>query len=255
MRQRYRARMLLDRLFPRPGKIGAADAVSHLDLGSRAPADRPYVVLNMVATLDGKAAVDGTTRGLGGEADRELFHGLRSQSDAILVGAGTAREERYGRAVKDPKRRALRERDGLEPEPVMVIVSSRLDLPGDLPLLQEADARVVIATSADHDLEGVKADVTYIRAGDDLPVLLGRLREEHGVRSVLCEGGPTLNAHMMAAGLADELFMSIDPMIVGGRDAMTIVAGRPLHQPLRAELISLLQSDEGLFGRWRLHPG
>lgn len=252
MGQRYRAGMLLDRLFPRPGQIEAADAVAHLDLGSRAPAGRPYVVLNMVATLDGKAAVDGTTRGLGGEADRALFHGLRTQADAILVGAGTVRVERYGRAIKDPARRAQRERDGLEPEPIMVIVSSRLNLPADLPLLQEEGARVVIATSADHDLEGVKADVTYIRAGDDLPVLLARLREEHGVRSVLCEGGPTLNVHMMAAAMVDELFMSIDPVIVGGRDAMTIVAGRQLHQPVKGELISLLHGEDGLFGRWRL---
>lgn len=244
--------MLLDRLFPRPGQIEAAEAVAHLDLRSRAPAGRPYVVLNMVATLDGKAAVDGTTRGLGGDTDRELFHTLRTQADAILVGAGTARDERYGRAVKDPERRAAREREGLEPEPLVVIVSSRLNLPPDLPLLQEPGARVVIATSSPDELEGTTADITYIRAGDDLPVLLARLREEHGVRSVLCEGGPTLNAHLVAAGLVDELFMSIDPTIVGGADALTIVAGRQLHQPVKAELLSLLHGEDGLYGRWRL---
>lgn len=252
MAQRYRAGMLLDRLFPRPGQIEAGEALAHLDLGSRAPAGRPYVVLNMVATLDGKAAVDGTTRGLGGEADRELFHTLRTQADAILVGAGTAREERYGRAVKDPQRRAQREREGLDPEPIVVIVSSRLNLPPDLPLLQEKGARVVIATAAGRELEGVAADVTYTRSGDDLPMLFARLREDHGVRSVLCEGGPTLNAHLLAAGLVDELFMSIDPFIVGGEQALTIVGGRPLHQPVKAELLSLLHGAEGLYGRWRL---
>ena len=75
-----------------------------------------------------------------------------------------------------------------------MIVSGRLDLPPDLPLLQDPEARVVIATGAEHELEGVEAQVTYLRTGDDLPLLLARLREEHGVRSVLCEGGPTLNS-------------------------------------------------------------
>ncbi len=252
MAQRYLARVELDRLYPRAGQVEAADAVTGLDLGSRAPRDRPYVVINMVSTLDGKAAVGGTTRGLGGEADRELFHNLRTQADALLVGAGTVRKERYGRAVKTDALRARREAEGLEPEPVTVIVSYRMQLPTDLPLLQEPGARVIVATAAEGELEGVAADVSYVRTGDDLPLLLARLREDHGIRSILCEGGPTLNSHLLAGGLADELFLSIDPVIVGGADALTLVAGRELAVPVRTELISLLRSDEGLFGRWRL---
>ncbi len=244
--------MLLDRLYPRPGQIEAADAVSGLDLGSRAPEDRPYVVLNMVATLDGKAAINGSTRGMGGEADRELFHNLRTQADAILVGAGTVRDERYGKAIKTDALRAKREQEGLAPEPVTVIVSFRGALPPDLPILQEPGAPVIVATGAAGELEGVAADVSYERTGDDLPLLLARLREDRGIRSILCEGGPTLNSHLLAAGLVDELFLSIDPVIVGGADALTLVAGRALAEPVRAELVSLLRSDEGLFGRWRL---
>src|SRR5687767_11585567 len=104
----------LRRLYPRPGTTTPADLISRLDLGSRAPAERPYLVLNMVASLDGKAAVDGRTRALGGEADRQLFHHLRTQADALLVGAGTVREERYGRATKSDELRAKREEEGLE---------------------------------------------------------------------------------------------------------------------------------------------
>ncbi|MGI8749457.1 MAG: RibD family protein [Thermoleophilaceae bacterium] len=244
--------MLLDRIYPRPGQVEAADAVSGLDLGSRAPEGRPYVALNMVATLDGKAAVSGSTRGMGGEADRELFHSLRTQADAILVGAGTVRDERYGKAIKTDALRARREQEGLAPEPITVVVSFRGELPPDLPILQEPGAAVIVATAAEGEIEGVVADVTYERTGDDLPLLLARLRDEHGIRSILCEGGPTLNSHLMAAGLADELFLSIDPVIVGGADALTLVAGRPLAVPARAELVTLLRSDEGLFGRWRL---
>ena len=78
--------MHLQRLYPRPGQIEAADAVANLDLGSRAPEGRPYVVLNMVVSLDGKAVRDGTTRGLGGETDKELFRHLRTQADVIMAG-------------------------------------------------------------------------------------------------------------------------------------------------------------------------
>jgi len=244
--------VLLDRLYPRPGQVEVADVASGLDLGSRAPEGRPYVVLNMVASLDGKAAVNGSTRGMGGEADRELFHNLRTQADALLVGAGTVRDERYGKAIKTDALRAKREQEGLAPEPVTVIVSFRGALPPDLPILQEPGAPVIVATGAAGELEGVAADVSYERTGDDLPLLLARLREDRGIRSILCEGGPTLNSHLLAAGLVDELFLSIDPVIVGGADALTLVAGRALAEPVRAELVSLLRSDEGLFGRWRL---
>ena len=135
-----------------------------------------------------------------------------------------------------------------------MIVSGRLDLPPDLPLLQDPEAKVLIATGADHDLEGVQAQVEYLRTGDDLPLLLAKLREDHGIRSVLCEGGPTLNSFLLAAGLVDELFLSVSAQIAGGAHALTIVAGRELPSPVGAELISLLEGDGELFSRWRIRP-
>ena len=244
--------MQLQRLYPRPGEVDAAEAVAHLDLGSRAPAERPYVVLNMVATLDGKAVVEGTTRSLGGDADHELFHALRTQVDAILAGAGTVRMERYGRVLRSEALTARRVEAGLDPNPPLVIVSGRLDLPADLPVFQDPEARVIIATGAEHELEGVEAQVEYIRTGDDLPLLLAKLRDEHGIRSVLSEGGPTLNSFMLAAGLVDELFLSLSPQLVGGAHALTIVAGRELPKPSTAELLSLFQSGDELFSRWKI---
>jgi riboflavin-specific deaminase-like protein len=242
----------LNRLYPRPGETTAEELVAQLDLGSRAPDNRPYVVVNMVSTLDGRAALEGNTRGLGGEQDRRLFHLLRTAGDALLVGAGTARVERYGEAVKDDELRALRERHGLAPVQPTVIVSGRLLLPSDLPLLQAPGAPVIVATAADHELEGVQADVTYERTGDDLPLLLARLRSEHGLRSLVCEGGPTLTSHLLAAGLVDELFLSIAPKLVGGGDEPTISTGRELPEPAGADLIWLCESDGELFTRWRI---
>ena len=141
--------------------------------------------------------------------------------------------ERYGRAVRSEELTARRVEAGLDPNPPLVVVSGRLDLPPDLPLLQDPEARVIIATGAEHELEGVEAQVTYERTGDDLPLLMARLREEHGIRSVLSEGGPTLNSFMLAAGLVDELFLSISPQLVGGAHALTIVAGQGAAEPGR----------------------
>ena len=244
--------MELQRLYPRPGTTTPEGAASRLDLGSRAPADRPYLVLNMVASLDGKATVEGRTRELGSDADRVLFHHLRTQADALVVGAGTVRTERYGRAVRSPELRAKREEEGLDPDLLTVVVSGRLNLPADLPLFQDPESRVVIATAAGHELAGTRAHIDYLRTGDDLPLLLARLRDERGVRSVLCEGGPTLNSYLLAAGLVDELFLSLSPQLVGGTEEVTIVNGRPLLEPASAELVWLLEGGGDLFSRWRI---
>ena len=244
--------MALNRLYPRPGETTAEELVAQLDLNSRAPQGRPYVVLNMVSTLDGRAALEGNTRGLGGEEDRKLFHLLRTAGDALLVGAGTARIERYGEATKSTELRERRQRHGLDPVQPTVIVSARLLLPSDLPLLQADGAPVVVATAADHELEGVTADVTYERTGDDLPLLLARLAAEHGIRSLVCEGGPTLASHLLAAGLVDELFLSLAPKLVGGGDEPTITTGPELPEPADAELVWLCESDGELFTRWRI---
>jgi riboflavin-specific deaminase-like protein len=244
--------VLLQRLYPEPGEVEAAELHSRLDLGSRAPAERPYLVLNMVASLDGKATVEGRTRDLGGDVDRELFHQLRTQADAIMAGAGTVRVERYGRPIKRPELREKRVSEGLDPEPLTVIVSYRLILPSDLPLLQDPEARVLIVTGAEHELEGVRADVRYLRTGDDMPAMLRALRDEYGVRSVLCEGGPTLNYHLLAAQAVDELFLCTSPQLVGGVDALTIVAGSALPEPQPAELVWLVHGGGELFARWRI---
>ena len=78
------------------------------------------------------------------------------------------------------------------------------------------------------------------------------MRDEHGIRSILSEGGPTLNAFMLAAGLVDEMYLTLSPQIVGGAHALTIVAGKELNTPASAELISLLEGGGELFSRWRI---
>jgi riboflavin-specific deaminase-like protein len=242
----------VQQLYPERRDTSPETLASGLRLGERAPPDRPYLVLNMVSTLDGKATIDWRTKGLSTELDRRLFHHLRTQVDAVMIGAGTARAERYGRIAKCDELRQKRVREGLAPEPLAVVASARLDLPADLPLLQEPDQQVVIATGSAAELSGTAARVEYFRTGDDLPLLMARLRDERGVRSILGEGGPTLNFHLLAAGLVDELFLTLNPKLTGGAAALTIVAGRDLVEPTELELVSVAEGGGDLFTRWRV---
>jgi riboflavin-specific deaminase-like protein len=239
-------------LYPERRDTSPELLASGLRLGDRARAERPYLALNMVSTLDGKATIEWRTKGLSSELDRRLFHQLRTQVDAVMVGAGTLRAERYGRIAKSEELRERRVSEGLAREPLAIIVSGRLNLPADLPLLQEPEQEVVIVTRSDAELRGTAARIEYVRTGDDLPLLMGKLRDERGVRSILCEGGPTLNFHLLAAGLVDELFLTLGGKLSGGAAALTIVAGRDLVEPVELGLVWVAEGAGDLFTRWRV---
>ena len=207
----------------------------------------------MVHTSDGRATVQGRTGPLSSLADRQLFHALRTRVDAVMVGAGTLRVERYGRMVPDAGRREQRERAGLEPDPLAIVVSGTLDLPADLPLLQDPASRVVIVTAAQHSLAGVRAQVEYLRSAPvDLPAALAQLRRDHGVRAILCEGGPHLNASLLAQGLLDELFLTTVPALAGAAGALSIMDGAPLQAPLALSLRWMLEYEGELFARYAI---
>ena len=239
-------------IHPERAQTSPEELASNMRLHELAPAGRPYLGINMVSSLDGKATLDWRTRGLSSDVDRRLFHHLRTQADAVMVGAGTAREERYGRMTKNDELRKKRVNEGLAPDALAVVVSGRLDLPADLPLLNEPEQRVVIATGSDATLETLGDQVEYARVGDDLPRLMADLHERHGVRSVLCEGGPTLNSFLFASGVVDELFLTLNPKLIGGAAALTIVAARELVEPAELDLVSVAEAEGELFTRWRV---
>jgi riboflavin-specific deaminase-like protein len=245
------------RLTPDSGTLTAVEAAAMLREGADPPADRPYLALNMVATADGRITIGGRSGPIGNEADRALFHELRAQVDAVMVGAGTVRTERYGRIVRDPDRRARRQAAGLEPDPLAVIVSARLALDADIPLLQDPESRVVIVTAADGEIDGARAHIEYLRADADeapgtvpLTPAMRQLRER-GVETVLCEGGPVLNATLLAEGLVDELFLVVAPKLAGG-SGPGVVSGPELDPTAEMELISALEAGGDLFLRYRI---
>ncbi|MEA2428522.1 MAG: hypothetical protein QOF37_2150 [Thermoleophilaceae bacterium] len=249
--------MNLRRLHPEPGDTNPEDASSGLRLADLAWPARPYLVLNMVETLDGRVAVDGRSGPIGNRADRELFHGLRTQVDAVMAGAGTVRTERYGPMIKNDELRERRVREGLSPDPIAIVVSGRLNLPPDVPLLQDPGSHVVVLTGSDGEPPDVPARVDVLRgphagpAGVLLAPLLQRLREDYGVRSILCEGGPVLNAGLLREDLVDEVFLALAPKLAGG-EPLTVVSGEPLRPFRELGLLSVLESEGHLFMRYRM---
>ena len=121
--------------------VSAAEALASAALGARARrTTRPYTFFNFVTTLDGRAALDGSTRPLGGPADLEMLLSLRAVADAVLIGPGTVRAEGYGRLV-GPDRRAS--------PPPAVLISRRFDIPWEAGLFAAADQPVLVYTSLD----------------------------------------------------------------------------------------------------------
>ena len=220
------------RLLPAP----AADALTAADVAaevpSPAPGDRPFVLLNMIATADGRATIEGRTAPIANHADYELFHALRARVDAVMVGAETIRVEGYGPM-----------------EQLAVVVSRSVDLPTGRGLLAAPENRVVIVTpSPDAELPPCAASVSYLRE-PDLATALRRLKAEHGVESIDCEGGPGLNATLLPAGLVDELHLVIAPKLAGGEDPLTVYSG---PGPVDLSLLSLHESGGYLFARYGL---
>jgi riboflavin-specific deaminase-like protein len=247
-------------LLPAKAPTTAAEIIASLGLWERpvGPLQRPRVIINMVSTVDGRASIAGRSGPIAGPADRELFHALRAPVDAVMAGAGTMRVERYGRITPDESLRRTRSEHDLREEPLACIVSASLALPPDLPLLAEPEAHVVVLTASDATLPDSAARIDYVRnrRGEelDLAAALTELRERFAVEELLCEGGPHLNSQLLAAGLVDELFLSLSPKLAGGDpaegEALRILAGEELEEPLDLELLGVLEHDSQLFLRY-----
>jgi riboflavin biosynthesis pyrimidine reductase len=236
------------------GARAVGDLVASLRLNAPvAPGIRPRVVADMVASVDGRAAVDGRSVALGNPADRELLRELRTAADAILVGTGTLRAERYA-SLLDDDQRARRVAAGRPPHPVLATVSRRLALPiAEAPVFDEPGVPIVVFTESDGAAPRVAADVEVVRFVAGTLTLVGVLEAlgARGVRGVLCEGGPSLLRQLVAEGGLDELLLTIAPVLAAG-DGPTILAGDPLTPgPPRLELRDVHRADDHLF----LHYG
>lgn len=242
------------RLLPEPAAdVDPARLLGDLDWEASAPAERPYVVVNFAVTADGRAALaDGVSGGIGDDGDRALFHALRGAVDAVMAGTTTLAKEGYGRLVRDPERRAARKRAGLRPDPVAVIVTRSGRVPAEIPLFDAEGQPVLLYGPPGCPHPAGRADVTLTAL--DPPALGPALADacvHHGVRTLLCEGGPTVFASLLAAGLVDELFLTIAPKLAGGGPGPTITTGPGLDRALALRPAWVLEREGSLYLRYR----
>lgn len=218
-----------------------------------APGARPRVVADMVATVDGRAAVQGRSVALGAPADRALLRELRTAADAILVGSRTLAAERYANLLDD-EQRARRVAAGRAPHPLVVTLSRRLALPAGVPLFEEAGVPILVFTEATDDVAApsVGAALEVVRVAPDTPLLPAALADlgARGIRGVLCEGGPTLLRRLVLDGGLDDLLLTVSPLLAAG-GAPTILDGPPLDDPARLALRDVHRAGDHVF----LHYG
>jgi riboflavin biosynthesis pyrimidine reductase len=220
-------------------------------LEERAAGERPRVVAAMIASVDGRAAVQGRSVALGHPADRALLRELRTGADAILVGSATIAAERYANLL-DADQRARRAARGLPEHPLVVTISRPLRLPLAAPIFDEAGTPILVFTESQEAPPAVGALLEVSRFAPGTLTVAGVLAElgARGVRGVLCEGGPSLLRELAAQDGVDDLLLTVSPLLVAG-DAPAVVEGPALADPARLSLREVHRADDHLF----LHYG
>jgi riboflavin biosynthesis pyrimidine reductase len=237
---------------PDPGPLDVAELIAGLALAEHAPANRPYTVANFIESADGRATFDGRSSALGDDGDKQVFRGLRSVCDVVLAGTGTLAAEHYGRLVRDAGLQAARNRHGLPTQPLLCTVTRSGRVSPEIPLLADADARMIVYSGGAVELGDVAASVEVVRVDPaQLTVAwaLRDLRANHGARLVLCEGGPTLLGQLIGQDAIDELFLTLAGKLAGGTGP-GIISGLQLAAPLAVSLLWLLEQDGSLFLRY-----
>jgi len=219
------------------------------------PGNGTWTRLNFVASADGSVqGTDGRSGSLSTPADRELFALLRSLSDVILVGAGTARVERYRPVRPHEVDVGLRRRLRLGPVPPLAVVSARLDLPDRLLDAGDDSPRTIVVTTADAPAERrdrIAARAEVVVAGDkmlDVAVAL-RALADRGLTRVLAEGGPSLAGELATSGRLDEVCLTLRSRLVAGAGAR-VVQGDAIDPGLDLDLRHVLVDGSDLFLRW-----
>ncbi|REJ04977.1 pyrimidine reductase family protein [Microbacterium bovistercoris] len=214
---------------------------------TRMPEGRPWLRMNFISSIDGAATREGRSGGLGDAADRRLFDLLRRPADAVLLGAGTARDEGYGAMRLDAASVAWREERGMPPHPVFVLISRSLRLDPASPIFADAPVRPIVCTVAGAqpgELADV-ADVIVCGEGDVDPLRVRAELAARGLRRVHGEGGPHVFGSFLSAGAVDALHLTLAPSLEAGA-AGRITAGAPAS-PTGMRLASVLRAADELF--------
>jgi 2,5-diamino-6-(ribosylamino)-4(3H)-pyrimidinone 5'-phosphate reductase len=243
------------RLYPLPAQeLLAGGIYEDLELPppGRTETARPYVIVNMVSSVDGRTAVEGKSSRLGSETDRQTMRTLRSRADAVMIGAGTLRAERLSLGLDEPS----------GGQPLAVIVTKTGDVPLESNLVVGGRQQVLVVTTQDapeHLDDRLRESARVLRApatpsgAVNLGQALRILKAEHAVEVLLVEGGPNLNHDLISQHLADELFLTLAPKLLGGT-SNELLDG-PALAPIDAKLLSAHLAGSELFLRYALSKG
>jgi riboflavin-specific deaminase-like protein len=236
------------RLFPEPRVLAEEEKIYEpLEIPSSSAVDSPYVLANMVSSVDGRISAHGKSFGMGSAVDRSCMRALRSQVDAVMVGAGSLRAEKMDLG--------LDRGDGFQPLAVIVGGSGGLPLEENL-INRNQKLAIALPEGAAVPEEASRVSATIIETpGDgsrvDLRHLLAALRSMHGIQTLLVEGGPSLSRALLKEGLLNELFLTLAPKLVLGRQH-SLLDDAPEIQPKNLSLVSVHAAADELFLRYRL---
>ena len=241
--------VIYKRLLPNPAEVDAGGLLEGWDPNADTGLGRPRLALNFAVTADGSTTLaDGKSGGIGDEGDLFLFRALRDRVDAVMAGTSTIAVEGYRRIIPDEKRRAEREARGLQGDALAVTVSRSGVLPLDAPIFGDEDQKL-IAFVPPGGSGFTRPGLEEEELDPVTPVAVMERLWAKGVRSVLCEGGSKLASSLIAAGLVDDVFLTIAPVLAGGAD-QGMVSGAPLDMAVDMQLAHVAERDGSLFVRW-----
>ncbi|MFB6777954.1 MULTISPECIES: pyrimidine reductase family protein [unclassified Streptomyces] len=243
---------------PTPAAEGGEWSLDELADAYAYPAgDGPWLRANMVSTLDGAAQHDGRSQPISSDTDMRIFGTLRGLADVVVVGAETVRMEGYRPARARDAFAARRAAAGQGPAPAIAVVSGSLDLDFSLPLFVSPLVPTLVVTGAGAPPDRIEAarsagaEVVIAGEGSRVdPARVVRELADRGLRRQLAEGGPRLLGQFVAAGVLDELCLTLSPMLTAG-DAQRITGGPSVAVPERFTLASMLEEAGFLFTRYR----
>ncbi len=239
------------RLVDRSGWQGEPEQLYEEVVFPEPPPDRPYIFTNTVTTLDGKLILGepgSSAAGLGSPVDRLLMHRLEARADAVVIGSSTLRADKH---MNYP------------PRLYRAVVTTSGDLPLDHDFFRKASSGRALVFAPAHlpadrryALERVATVHLVGETHVEIPEVVRILHTHYEVRYLLVEGGGSLNFYFFAAGLVDEIFLTLAPRVKGGAHLPTMVDGAGLPRELvpRYELISAYLNDSELFLRYRRLP-
>jgi 2,5-diamino-6-(ribosylamino)-4(3H)-pyrimidinone 5'-phosphate reductase len=223
---------------------------------------RPYVVVNIAMSADGKISTRERRQvRISGAQDFTRVDRLKAGCDAIMVGIGTVLADDPSLTVKSEECLNYRRKQGWDDHPLRIVVDSSGSTPPDASILHKGEGKRVVAVSGRADAKKIAVlgkKATVLVAGKD-EVDLGILMDElgtMGVRRLMVEGGGTLIAGLMKAGLVNEMYTFIGNIIIGGKDAPTVADGEGFIRESEFARLMLLEAnriDNGILLHWKVN--